>query len=197
MATWPLFGTLVTFCCTVTFDSIEKAGAADQGGRSLGHSVVVVTDGPRDFPGAVFALPQMNELSLADWLRVVMPRVVEAVNTHLNRAIAPHGIDLQTAWNEFSGHFAADILLYAIGQFLFAKCHSTLIVKKLHIVGKEGSELLQIATVVGIEQRRVERCDHLVKFLLGLNAFQRLGVCTDDAQASTGNSNSLFGSAKR
>ncbi len=58
------------------------------------------------------------------------PGLVEAVNTHLNRAIPLHVIDLQTTWNEFSGHFAADILLYAIRQFLFAKGHSTLIVKK-------------------------------------------------------------------
>jgi hypothetical protein len=54
----------------------------------------------------------MNELPLTR-LCVVVPRVMEAVNTHLNSAIALHEIDLQTAWNEFPGHSAADILLDA------------------------------------------------------------------------------------
>ena len=30
MATWPAFGAVVTFCRTVTFDSIQKAGRADR-----------------------------------------------------------------------------------------------------------------------------------------------------------------------
>jgi hypothetical protein len=45
----------------------------------------------------------MNELRFANWLCVVMPRVVEAVNTHFHRAIALHVIHLQRAWDEFPG----------------------------------------------------------------------------------------------
>src|ERR1700694_1753717 len=71
----------------------------------LRRRMVVITDDPCNFPCAVFVLPKMNDLSLANLLRVVMSRVVEAVNAHLNRAIALHVIDLQSPWNEFPGHF--------------------------------------------------------------------------------------------
>src|SRR4026208_87233 len=97
----------------------------------------VVTDDPRNLPCAVFVLPQMNKLRFADGLRIVMPRVVEAVNAHLNGAIALHVVDFEAAWNEFARHFPADIFLEAVGQFLLAERHSALIVIKLHIVGKE------------------------------------------------------------
>ncbi len=42
MATWPPFGMLVTFCRTVTFDSIEKAGGG-AGGRQAGVRDMKVT----------------------------------------------------------------------------------------------------------------------------------------------------------
>src|SRR6266404_6676902 len=115
--------------------SLERSAAEGMiAFASLRHGVMVVTDDPRNLPRAVFVLPQMNELPLADCLCVVMSRVMEAVNTHLDRAIALHVINLQTAWNEFPGHFAADVLLYALGYFLFAEGYSTLIVIKLHVI---------------------------------------------------------------
>src|ERR1700730_14860655 len=92
----------------------------------------------------------MNELPLANRLCVVMARVVEAVNAHLDCAITLHMMNLQSPWNEFAGHFAANILLYTVGQVLFAACHSALIVIKLHIVGKERGKLLQIAMGLGV-----------------------------------------------
>ena len=82
--------------------------------------MVVVTDDARNFPRAVFVLPQMNELRLANRLCVVMSRVVKAVNAHLNSAKTLHGVDLQSSWNQLAGYFAADILLYAVGQIPFA-----------------------------------------------------------------------------
>ncbi len=60
----------------------------------LGCGVVIVADYPRDFPCAVFVLPQMNEFPFADWFRILVPRVVEAVNTHLHRAITLHMMHL-------------------------------------------------------------------------------------------------------
>jgi len=70
---------------------------------SLRHSVAVVTDGSRNFPRVVFVLPRKNELPFAEGPCVVMLWVMEAVNTHLNRAIALHVIDMHRPWNEFSG----------------------------------------------------------------------------------------------
>src|SRR5579864_5993776 len=112
--------------------------------------MVVVTDHSRNFPGTVFVLPKMDKPSFAHSLCVVMPRVVEAVHTHLDRARARHVVDRQSAGNEFSGHLAANICRYTIGQFLFAECYATLIVIKLDIVGDERCEFLQITTVVSI-----------------------------------------------
>jgi len=42
----------------------------------------------------------MNELPFNDCFRVFVPPVVEAVNTHFNRAIALHVKDLQSPRNE-------------------------------------------------------------------------------------------------
>ena len=150
--------------------SIVAQSRRDCTGISLGYSMVIITDDSRNSPCAVFVLPQMDKPGLADWLCVVVPRVVKAVNTNLNCTIALHLIDLQTVWNEFSGHLAADIFLYAISQILFAECHPALIVIKLDVIGEERREFLQVTTVIGVEQCRVERCDDIIKLLLGFNA---------------------------
>ena len=82
---------------------------------SLGGLVVVVANNSRNFPGAVFVSPQMNELRFANGLRVLMSRVVKAMNTDLDCAITLHGVHLQRTGNEFPCHFAANILLDGIG----------------------------------------------------------------------------------
>jgi hypothetical protein len=99
--------------------------------------MVVVNDHPRNFPGAVAVLPQRNKLSFFSWLGVLVPRVVKAVNSHLERAKALHAIHLHRSWNEFPSHFAAGILSNAIGQCRFTKCQATLIVIKLHVFGEQ------------------------------------------------------------
>src|SRR5580704_17265207 len=84
--------------------------------RLLGCGVVDVADDARDFPGAVFVLPEVNELAFGNGLCVFVARVVEAMNSNFDCAVALHVIDLERAWNEFPGHSAADILFYAFGQ---------------------------------------------------------------------------------
>ena len=74
-----------------------------------------------------------------------MPRVVEAMDAHLDRAVALHVIHLQRTGNEFAGRFAADILLYAVGQCGLAESEATLIVVKLDIIDKERTELRRAA----------------------------------------------------
>ena len=49
---------------------------------------MVVADGPRNFSRAVFVLPQMNELAFTDALGFLMSRDVEAMDAHLDHAIA-------------------------------------------------------------------------------------------------------------
>src|SRR5580692_4268691 len=124
--------------------------------------MMVVANGSGNFPRAVFVLPEMNELAFTDGLGILMSRVMEAMDTHLDRAIALHVIHLQRPWNEFTGRFTADILFYAVGQCGFAEGEATLVVVKLDILDKEGAELLQIATVVGVEQGGIQSSDGLV-----------------------------------
>src|SRR5712692_2183531 len=104
---------------------------------SLRQSNVVETDDSRDFPCAIFVLPEVNELRLAGGLALLRIGVVEAMNADLKRAIAVHGIHFQRPWNKLSPHFAADVVLNAFGQLLPAEGHSTLIVIELHIVYEE------------------------------------------------------------
>ena len=56
-------------------------------------------------------MPELNELRLAHTLGIFVTRVVEAVNTYFNRAVVGDGIDLKGAGNQFSGDFAADVVL--------------------------------------------------------------------------------------
>jgi hypothetical protein len=134
---------------------------------------MVVADDPRNFPCAVFVLPEMNEFAFTDALGFLMSRVVETMDAHLDCAIALHVIHLQSPWNEFAGRFAADILLDAVGQCGLAEGETTLIVVKLDIIDKEGTELLQIAAVVGVEEGGIERGDGLVQFGLGIDVLER------------------------
>lgn len=94
----------------------------------------------------------MNKLPFTDCFPVFVPWVVEAVNTHFNRAIALHVKDLQSPGNKFASHPATDIRFDTVGQRGSAKGHPALIVIELHIFGEERGELLQIATVLSIEQ---------------------------------------------
>src|SRR4029077_9108428 len=128
----------------------------------------------------------MNELALTDALGFLMSRVVETMDAHLDGAIALHVIDLERAWNEFAGRFAADILLDAVGQCGLAEGDATLIMIKLDILDKKRAELLQIATVVGVEEGGIENGDSLVQFGLGINVLERgdrLSAGPDAAQS--------------
>jgi len=116
---------------------------------------MVIADHARDFPRAVFVLPQMNELAFAHSFGVVMAGMVKPVNAHLNKAVTLHVVDLQRSGNKFAGDFAADIFLDAVGQGRLAKRKAALIVVELNIVDKGRCELVEITFVVGIEQSRV------------------------------------------
>src|ERR1700688_543086 len=94
---------------------LESKVELDRNASLLCGRVVVVADGPGNFPRAVFVLPEMNELAFADALGFFMSRVVEAMDAHLDGAIALHVIHLQRTGNEFAGRFAANILPYAVG----------------------------------------------------------------------------------
>src|SRR5580700_4700275 len=111
----------------------------------------------------------MDETRLPNLLRILMPRMVEAVHSHLHRSIAFHVMDLQRPWNQFPRHFAADILLYAVRQILPSERDAALIVVELHILDEKAAELIQITPVISIKKRRIQRRDGLIQFLLRFN----------------------------
>src|SRR6478609_9122986 len=78
---------------------------------SLGHVLVVEADNAGDLPDSVLVLPEMNELGLADRAGFLVSGVMEAVDADLDRAVVGDGIDLERAGDEFSGDFAADVVL--------------------------------------------------------------------------------------
>ena len=63
---------------------------------------MVVADYAGDLPGAVFVLPEMNELGFANSFSLVVAGMVEAVHADFDGAVSLHGIDLQGAGNEFA-----------------------------------------------------------------------------------------------
>src|SRR5690349_4650891 len=79
--------------------------------RSLGGGMMVVADNAGDFPGAVFALPEVNEAGLANAFGVFMAGMVEAMDTHFDGAESLHIVNLQASGDEFASHFATDIFL--------------------------------------------------------------------------------------
>ncbi len=134
--------------------------------------MVVVTDHASDLPGTVLVWPQVNELAFANPNGVLVARMVEAVNAYLERAVSFHVIDLHRPRNQFPGGLAADVVLYALGQCCSSQGDSALIMIKLHVIDKECSEFLQVATIVGIEQCGIEGRDRLIKLRLRFNVSQ-------------------------
>ncbi len=111
------------------------------------------------------------------------------MNTYLHCAIALHVMHLQCPWNEFPGHFATDIFLNTVSQILSTERHATLIVIELHVINEEAAEFFQIAAVIRIEKRRIQRCDGLFQFHLRFNVFQRrnsLGLRPSGQQCQQG-----------
>src|ERR1700681_1300833 len=135
--------------------------------------VVVVAHDAGDFPGPVFVLPQVNEFAFADPFGVFVAGMVEAVNAHFDRSVSLHIKDVQAAGNEFPRRLAANVFLDAVGQGCSAQGHAALVVIELDVFVNEGSELVEIAFVVGVKQRGIESGDRAVELLLVLNLVER------------------------
>src|ERR1700704_5006310 len=111
---------------------------------------MVEADDTSDLPYSIFVLPQVNEFRLADRLRILVSRMVETMDTDLHRAVFGNGVNLNRPGNEFSSHFAADIVLNTFHQSLPSDTQAAFIVIELQIVCQQRSEFLQIAMVIGV-----------------------------------------------
>jgi hypothetical protein len=114
--------------------------------------MMVKAEDTRDLPDTFLILPEVNELRLANGLVVLMAGMVETVNADLDGAIVGNGIYLERPGNEFPSHFAADVVLDSFDSSLTRAAEAADVVIELQIVGQEGAEFLQIATVVSIEE---------------------------------------------
>ena len=88
------------------------------GRRLVRRSVVVEADDACHLPTAIFELPELYELRVADILGVVGMR--KSMHADLDCAVAFEWIDFQGSCYEFALNFAADVVLYRIEQALFA-----------------------------------------------------------------------------
>jgi len=122
----------------------------------LRRRVVIEADRPRDLPGTVLILPEVDEPALAGG--AVGLWVEESVDTDLYRTVTLHVMNLECSGHQLSPHVAtADVLFDAFGQLRIAEGYAALIGIKLHVGGEEGAELLQVATVVSVEERHIKR----------------------------------------
>ena len=135
--------------------------------------VVIETNHPRDLPGAIFVLPEVDEAGFAHAFRVFMAGMVEAVDTDFDGAVSLHVVDLQRSRDEFSSHFAADVFLDAVGQCRSAERDPALIVIKLDVVGKQRRKLFEVAAIVGIEESGIERGNGFIQFGLRFDVVER------------------------
>jgi hypothetical protein len=80
--------------------------------------MVVKADGAGNLPNAISVLPQRNELCFSHF--IVVPGVLETMNTDLHSAIVGNRIDLQCSSHKWSHYFAADVVPYAVEKCLTA-----------------------------------------------------------------------------
>ena len=141
---------------------------------------MVIADDAGDLPRSVFPLPKVNELAFADTLGILMPRMMEAMHACFEQSISFHVINLQRSGDELAGHLSADVLPDGVSQRRFAQRHSALIVIELHVVDEERFELVQVALVVGVEERCIQCCACAIQVRAGS------GSCRDRAQLALG-----------
>jgi len=79
---------------------------------SFAQRLVIVANHTREFPNTFLVLPQVNKFCLPHRLDRVHLWPVETMYTHLDSAIAVHGIHLECPRNQFPAHFAADVFLH-------------------------------------------------------------------------------------
>src|SRR3984893_6284595 len=119
--------------------------------------MMVEADDTGDLPSSILVfLPEVNELGLANRLPIVRSGVVEAVHTNFYRAVVGNRIDLKCPWNEFSGHFPADVVLDAFSRRLPGTAEADYVMIKLQIVRQKRAKFLEIAMVVSIEKLRIQ-----------------------------------------
>src|SRR5271156_3652218 len=134
---------------------------------------MVETERARDLPHAILALPQRDKLCFAG--ANVSFGMEEAVRADFDGAVAFHVVGLQRAGYQFAAHIrAANVLLDAVDERLFAERDTALVMIKLDIVGNKRSKFLQVAAIVGIEQRGIECGYGFVELSLILDVVERL-----------------------
>jgi len=98
--------------------------------------------------------------------------MMKAMGAGLERAVTFHMESLQGARNEFASGLAADVFLNTFGEGIPAQGDTALIVVELHVIHEERSKLLQVTSIVGIEQGRIERRNGSVEVSLRLDLFE-------------------------
>jgi hypothetical protein len=134
---------------------------------------MVIADYARDLPCSIFELPEVNESALP-YADLFVARMMKTVYAGFERAVSLHVEGLQR--DKLTRGLSADIFLDAIGERGLAQRDAALVVVELDVVSEERFEFLQVAFVVGIKQRRIQRGDGPVEFGLIGDLIERQGV---------------------
>src|SRR5207245_6522649 len=134
---------------------------------------MIIAQHTRNLPRAVPVLPQMHKACFSltvDRLGLGMQKTVHA---QLDGSIAFHVVNLHSSRHQDSLCVAcADVVLDALGEFLPAQRYASLVMVKLHIVGQQAVERLQVTVVVSVEELCIESSNGLVQVGLILDVVQ-------------------------
>jgi hypothetical protein len=133
--------------------------------------MVIVANYTRDLPCSILVLPEVDKPSLTH-SNFLVAGMMKAMGAGLERAVTFHMESLQGTRNEFASGLAADVFLNTFGEGIPAQGDTALIVVELHVIHEERSKLLQVTSIVGIEQGRIERRNGSVEVSLRLDLFE-------------------------
>jgi hypothetical protein len=92
----------------------------------------------------------------------------EAVLALLDRAVALDRVDLQRARDQFALHLVADVFAGALHDDVAAEDQAVVVVIELDIGGDVPGEGVEVAAIVGAEQRAIEIGDRLGERRVGV-----------------------------
>src|SRR5262249_37203670 len=129
---------------------------------------------PAQPPCSVLIPPEMNEARFAGPIGGSRPRMREPVHAHLDRAKSLHGVDFESPRHEDALRVArAYVVAHAFRQSRVPQSSSPLVVIKLHVVGKQAADLLQVALFESLKKLPVEFADGRPEPRFGLDFLER------------------------
>ncbi len=123
-------------------------------------------DDAGEYPLFAFLLPDAYKPRRVG-LAAGLGRIVKLVQAKLYGTIAGQGVYFYAAGDQFAAHLAANVLFNAFYQLCMRGRKTTLIMVKLDVFGKNSSDDIGLAMVVGIKQHAIHVQDVAVQGRVG------------------------------